>query len=278
MKYTIVIIIFSLIILLVNINKTNIHYRTIGVIQKCSNNSHNYVNIIYNKCKFNPTGVLTTCLYGYDTKPTFKTRYIDNLIKSVKYAKVALPIWSYRVYIDPGLSTSTIDLLKNTGCELYIMKYPSKGHLGSLWRFLPACENLPFICLDADDGNFDEPNPRYLYDPKLTTYINKWLDSDKVFFQKTQFIYNLIYLPPITAKNWGGKANCIPNIQELINQQCAKWYGTDEAFLTQYVWPLFKQQGYYHTPRNGMEIAFIIFLIILMVIALIKIKMYFILY
>ena len=249
----------------------NFHLRYMGLCSKQHTSSANYVNIILNKGGHllqgsqQPIGVLSSCLYGDDSTLIFKKKYIIPLINCINKARKTLPLWIYRIYLNPNISNHTVNLIKNTGCEICIMKYNSNNHNGSLWRYLPACENLPFISLDADDTL----ESSRLLERRWTLYLNEWLQGDKVFFHKRTGIINMFI--PITGKYWGGKAHCIPNIQELINQHGDTWFGTDEAFLTRYVWPLFKDKGCYYTPLNLYEFMTIVIILIIILIIVNKI-------
>ena len=120
------------------------------------------------------------------------------------------------------------------------MKKPSVGHEGSMWRFLPAKDELPFISIDIDE-HFDKS--KSLSEQPWYDDLDDWIDnSEKPFYQKRETIVNMFTIP-ITAKYWGSKNRAIPNIDELINDySTTEWYGTDEAMLTKEIWPLLKRK------------------------------------
>lgn len=217
--------------------KRNFIQRYLGIIDKCKPEQSGIdtkIKHIYNNSDNSDIkGIIATCLYGDDTKKTFN-KYLSPLLEKITMLKRILPKWKCRVYLDPNISKKTLDMLINTGCEVYVMYTPNIRHEASLWRFLPAKENLPFLCVDADKSP--------LIDDKLPLYIKEWMDSDCVFFKKWQGII------PITAGMWGGKPNSVNLIEKMMNNYCTKKFGSDEIFLTKYIWPIFKKKGYYTTP------------------------------
>jgi len=234
---------------------TNIYKRTFGIIYKQKVKNFK-VHKIYNKST-GKDGILSTCLYGNTNNKKIFDKYVRPLLKNIYHIKKYLPNWVYRVYLDPSISKNILQQLVNTKCEVYVMNKPSNGHEGSMWRFLPAQEDLPFISLDADDICKKKITEAFWVD-----YIEPWLKSDKQFFQHKCHFHNAVI--PITAKYWGCKPGSIPNIDKLIDEYSDVWYGCDEAMLAKHVYPMLKTQGVYVTPFNLYEILFSIFLMFLM--------------
>jgi len=242
--------------------------RTFGIIDKNILKQRFRVSKIYN-INIEAVGVLSTSLYGDDTDHKIYDRYVRPLLYNINIMKKHLPLWVYRVYLDPRMSEKTRRDIINTGCEVHLMNKISKGHEGSHWRFLVASGNKPYIILDSDDDiltNQNKYSNNYWVD-----HIEKWLKSDKTFFQDRTNMYNISFMP-ITAKYWGGKANSIPEIEDYVMKYSQSWYGNDEAMLTKKIYPLFKKYGLYAMPYNNYELVFICGIFILFVIS-IRIKL-----
>lgn len=233
--------------------------RSLGIIEK-HDSRHFKVSKIYNE-NVEAKGVFSTSLYGNDENKNMYNRYFKPLIKNIAILKKIFPKWVYRVYLDPRISIKNRRKLINTGCEVCIMNQPSEGHEGSMWRFLPAGEDKPFISMDADD--VVNPDDKYCYDTYWTYFINSWLRSNKTFFQHKLPIVNATTIP-LTAKYWGGKPYCIPNIHHLINRYCQTWYAADEAFLCKKVWPIVKEDVY-RTPNHIYEKMFYLIICIIII-------------
>ncbi len=202
-------------------------------------------------------GTVASCLFGDITKHGFEKRYVLPFLNNCKLVHQELPGWCMRVYVSPSLSPDLITKLIENGCEVYVMSQNSKGYIGTMWRFLPASEKKPFVTHDADmlldKTNFIVPN--------LSKNIDKWLKTDKTFFQRTLGVIN--HNIPISAGMWGAKPTKegfapIPDIQERLEKYNDTLFGCDEAFLTREVWPLFKRKTYYRV-RNGLDIAFVVY-------------------
>lgn len=215
-------------------NAVNLVRRQFGLINKRSCPATYKVSTIYNK-NHNAKGVISSCLFGNLSDTKVQNRYIAPLLESIRIAPYHIPEWVYRVYTDPRCPPHIVQQLIDAGAEIYMMNQPSVGTEGSMWRFLPASESLPFISVDSDEPVFMHAP----YGMKWTEYIDEWLESDDTFFM------HILYVLPIQAKFWGGKPGCIPEINKLINEYCASWYGNDEAFLTKIVLPMFREHGAY---------------------------------
>ena len=242
--------------------------RTLGLIEKHTSR-HFKVTRKYN-INDEARGVFSTSLYGDDKHKKMYERYFIPLIKNIAILKKIFPKWVYRVYLDPRISTENRNKLIATRCEVYVMNQPSNGHEGSMWRFLPAGESKPFISMDADD--IVNPKDKYCYDTYWTYHVRAWLRSSSTFFQHKLPIVNTTTIP-LTAKYWGGKDYCIPDIKYLINRYCQTWYAADEAFLSKIIYPRLKK-NVYRTPNHIYEKMFylVISLIIIIIIGWILYK------
>jgi len=221
-------------------------------------------------------GIVSTCIFGATDKTEFKEKYIQPLIKNCHIIQDVLPGWCMRVYVPPDLPSEIIDSITSCGgcgCEVYVMENIPTGYIGTLWRFLPASENKPFISYDAD-MLLNEDN---YYMANLSKNVSKWLESDKIFFQRT--LGHINYIIPISAGMWGAKPTRegfapIPDIERRLEKYNSDWFGCDEAFLTKEVYPLFKPKGVFKV-RNTIEIIIGIFVFILFVLLILKLCLIF---
>jgi hypothetical protein len=247
---------------------TSIIRRMFGMTRKKTRASEFDTYEVARAINMNPRarGVISTCLYiandSNDINDAFISRYIDPLFSSIAAARQMLPDWAYRVYLDPRLAPLVLDSLVEAGAEVCIMNAPSRGHVGSKWRYLPAADHLPFLAVDSDDDIFIKYGK---CGGALVKHLHSWLKSDDEFFQMHVYLYSLFI--PIMGKYWGGKPNCIPNIHDLINMYTDDWYGCDESMLTREIYPLFKRRGV-HIMRNAHEIAAVTLGLVTLVICL----------
>lgn len=175
--------------------------------------------------KFNQIGVISYSLYGNFQK------YLPTLLQSLEIISKEMVRWQPRVYVSESVSSVSIQEILSKGAEVIVMSNP-KGHEGALWRFLPGKEGLTFVSLDADDV-FDRTNE-----------IRAWIQSRKPFglFNRNKFLL------PMTAGTWGALSGELFGIQEQLDQYCEHWFGFDEAFLYQIIWPKVEAQGYWEAP------------------------------
>jgi len=192
----------------------------------------------------NYTGIISCSLYGDSSKPEFKQKYLSNISKNADMVKKYIPGWVIRVYVAKNMHEDIIKEFLANDMQVFIMNNESIGHQGSLWRYLPAGENLPWIAIDMDD----------VVNNRIGVWVNKWLESDKPFI----IIAEYQLLLPLSGKLWGSKPNEIPNISELINQHCQTWFGTDEAFLRKEIWPIIYSKGYWSPSVYKQPVIFLI--------------------
>jgi len=188
-------------------------------------------------------GVISYSLYGN------YARYLDQLTNNLKKIYIEMPNWQARVYVSEAVPKNVIVELESLGCEIIVMGI-NKGHEAALWRFLPGEDNLTFVSLDADD-EFDR-GPE----------IEEWIVSDKPFglFNRNKFLL------PMTAGTWGARGGTLTDISNLLEKYYEYWFGFDEAFLYQEIWPRVKQSGYWES--SGTPWTILYFLLIVAIIIL----------
>lgn len=190
-------------------------------------------------------GVFSYCLYGN------YQRYTPNLIYSLDVIKERCPTWQARVYAGPDIPIEIKRTILHKGAHLVIMgPSPPLGHEAALWRFLPLREKKSFLSLDADDRLSE----------KFITAKDRWLKSGQPFCTLCPGTFFL----PFTAGTWGARGGLVPDIQERIEKYCEHWYGFDEAFLRQEIWPIAKKVGCWYSetqPYDTWLAALIVFII-----------------
>ena len=211
----------------------NYYKRLLNKYERCHGFNYKVEKKLGDKNK-NYTGVISCSLYGDSNKDGFKQKYLSNISKNANIVKKYMPGWVIRVYVAKNIHKDIIDEFLAYDMQVFIMNSESIGHQGSLWRYLPAGENLPWLAIDMDD----------VINNRIGKWVNKWLESDKPFINIAE--YQLLL--PLSGKLWGSKPKEIPNISELINQHCQEWFGTDEAFLRKEIWPIMRSKGYWSPP------------------------------
>lgn len=189
---------------------------------------------------------IQTCAFGklnYEVKEKYGThndfllsyslfgnynKYTPTLLKSLDIIPSLLPEWTVRVYVAPDIP---IEILKRLieKCEVYVMNQSPLGYEAALWRFRPIEEQITFVSLDADD----------IFDVQRANDIKKWLLSNKPFASFSKHAYFV----PLDAGKWGARP-IQANIRDM-NDYCEPWFGFDEAYLRDQIWPLFKKYGYF---------------------------------
>ena len=176
-------------------------------------------------------GTISTSLFGQPSAP-WRLRYWEPLLASARATSRLLPGWRLRVYLDPTLDTDEYcGELKRLDAEVYVMQQSNVGLIGTLWRFLAAAEERPFVSIDAD----------WTIDAEWASMIRRWLDSNKPFFLRKNPFGILI---PVTAGRWGARGKLLLDIRARLDAYYDIRRGSDEAFLTREIWPLMQQAGY----------------------------------
>lgn len=167
-----------------------------------------------------------------------KEYYFNNARKMLKNISREFPGWKLRIYIhykvDPKIITEFIE----KGAQIVIIKQDNVTPSDStFWRFLPAEEDIIFICRDVD----------YNLNREDFLLVEDWIKNSKNKFMKYQArvknwkILNLFYkdflIKNFWAGFWGGKGRCIPDILDRINNfKYRKHWHSDELFLETIIW------------------------------------------
>lgn len=243
------VIIITGMILVATLHRKNYWRRVVADITPCNPADTYEIQGIYGT-RPKASGIISYSLYGNYRK------YSINLLKSLRNIPKYLPGWQARVYVAMDIPESLFDKLLANGAEIILMGTAlPKGHEAALWRFLPAGQDLPFVCLDADD----------VFDHKIAADIKNWLaTSDNcIILHRHQF-----YLP-MTAGMWGGRNCPVPDMKQRLDKYAEYWFGFDEAFLHKEIYPIVSQLGYWRSeylPLNvlcGIALIIIVTLIIL---------------
>ena len=182
----------------------------------------NYQEIVRAGGRRDRKGVISYSLYGNWYK------YLQQLLQNVKEISRQLPSWQARVYLSKEVPREVRNELLYLKAEVIVMPtLPGRG--GSMWRFLPGNENLNFVSLDADD-TFE-----------CAQVIKDWMASRQPFL----LLHDGGYIAPVWAGMFGARAGTVSDIKSRMEKYREYWYGHDEEFLKQEIWPTMKDNGYY---------------------------------
>ena len=180
------------------------------------------------------TNVISFSLWGSEEK------YITGALENLKLASEIYPGWSVRIYVDTTVTLDYCKELHKNGADIRLVKNNNKGlFYGAFWRF--------FV-------NDDESVDRYLVrdiDSRLNfreyAAVQEWISADKDYHIMRD---HPNHKWPIQAGMWGGKANKF-KIMPLINKVSnLNYYGCDERFLMDEVFPKIKDSCTVHDSNN----------------------------
>lgn len=159
--------------------------------------------------------------------------YCKGAIENAKLQKIIYPNWKCRFYIDHTVPLNVISELNNLDSEIYFMVDNKAGFKKLFWRFLVASDKNveSFIVRDCDSRlNVRERHA-----------VKEWEESGKNFHIMRD---NKHHGCKIMGGMWGGKANVIPNIEEMSASFCESinstgnkdFYQADQLFLANVIW------------------------------------------
>ena len=197
--------------------------------------------------------LISFCVFGN------KPMYDVGAIKNAKLVSKIYPGWIARFYVPYGYNKSIVDELISLGCEIRFCDDWTPG-LNPLWRILPYFDKDvdAFISRECD-GRLTE---------REALIVNQFMESDCTF----HIIYDHTAHASreISAGMFGIKSKCvIPNLTNKVNSYVNggyieyanqmyrdNFYGADEIFLKEYVFPHVLSQAMIHSDikKYGKEI------------------------
>lgn len=203
--------------------------------------------------KTEATFLFSSCLFGKMSEELEKT-YIAPFERSVENIRSLMPEAQVRLYVGESLRDAVFPRLFDKGVQVYVVSPDSKGYEGTLWRFFPIDEDLPFMSMDMD--------PDVLITPEFVETVRKWLaDSTKSFLILRHHLSTML---PLTAGRFLCKPKSIPfNVKEKIETYCDTSFGVDEAFLNRELWKHVKESMAEDSAVCGPEAAAVATLFVL---------------
>ena len=183
--------------------------------------------------------IISFSLWGTDPK------YCIGAVENLKLQQEIYPGWICRFYVDSSIPEDTLQVLIDGGAEI-VVKNLSDGYEGLFWRFEPGfdetCER--FIVRDCDSRlNLREASA-----------VNEWIESGLPFHSMRDHAKHDV---PVLGAMWGAKSFFISDFKDLyywfIEQarqtpimKRAKFFYTDQIFLSQVIWPKISETAIVH--------------------------------
>ena len=182
--------------------------------------------------------------------------YVNGAVWNAEHRKEFYPDWLCRFYYDTTVPAEIIDRIKNTDAEMFPMG-ETTDVLGMYWRFHPM----------FDDGNIERFIVRDT-DSKFTKrevdMVNGWIES--------KYPFHIIrdcesHATAILGGTWGAIPGCILDFDQKIGlwfsqlQPDARnprglFHGSDQIFLTKFVWPIIKNNHIAHVRANMPQLKY----------------------
>ncbi len=181
-------------------------------------------------------------------------KYTQGALKNAYAAPAHYPGWVCRYYCASDADPNVVNQLKALEhVEVIDVGTPGDWKF-SINRFLPISEDdiERVICRDCDSRFSD----------RETEAVKQWIDSGKIFHVMRDHPWHGNY--PVLAGMFGMLGNWNLDISTLFNLMDNQvYYGCEQAFMAQYVWPLVEHDAVVHdeifhnypfpTSRTGLE-------------------------
>jgi len=162
------------------------------------------------------TKLIAFSLYGDED------RYINNIESCINSYKTYFPDWQIRIYLSQDIPGKIFNRLRESGCEIIVMKSKGKDFRYTYWRFLPLDDvNLEMILIRDIDSIASEREKKM---------VDDWLySSKKLHIIRDHMLHNA----KIMGGMWGLRINKIPyGILEKMHRFTKKnRHGSDQQFL-----------------------------------------------
>lgn len=170
-------------------------------------------------------------------------KYLIGAIKNVRLAQKYMPDWECRIYIGkdvPEVITHTLKLFDNV--NLIYMKFEEYQIFEMTYRF------LVFSDPDVDIAIVRDLDSRISARDILA--VEEWLDSGLSFHIMKDHKVGHNYLIP--GCGFGARTEKVRSTKDLLikffQENPYHIYGADQVFLAEDIYPLIKDDCFYHTP------------------------------
>ncbi len=165
-------------------------------------------------------------------------RYINGALRNLILAKDIYPDWQLWLYIDDSVDVQYIEAFETLGA--IILKQPQNQSTRQklCWRFNVASH--------PDVGYFMVRDIDSVINVREYHAVQEWLTSTHPFHIMRDW---WTHTDLILAGMWGGIANVLPNINNLLSNFNSGKMDTphiDQWFLGQVIWPSIKQHSLIH--------------------------------
>ena len=141
------------------------------------------------------------------------------------------------------------------GLEVFQMSREREDNSPTLWRFLPAEQELPALFMDSDEA----------FCATKAQSFRRWLASGKKFYWR-RTLEGILW--PISAHGWGCRGG-IPSWGQklaLFNDIC-NCFGCDELFLKKELYPLLDFDLTFYEKPPFFEFFWVLLLVIFVIFA-----------
>lgn len=173
-------------------------------------------------------------------------RYCESARLNIRQARLLLPNWTCRFYLDESVPEAVRNALQEDGAEVILVSHDDQKDIsGLMWRFLVLQDHSidRYLLRDADS----------LISTREAAAVNEWVSSDKHFhLMRDCFSHTELLL----AGMWGGCSGIFKNTRnDMINfARQGKYLGQrviDQHFLRHTVWPVARQSLLAHDAVFG---------------------------
>ena len=182
--------------------------------------------------KAKPKKVIAFSLWGKNP------RYLRGAIDNAQARFYIYPDWIMRFYVDDSVPTEICEALKKLNCEV-IQEPPQQTSKQKLaWRFK--------VAHDSSIGRFLVRDVDSVVNAREKAVVEEWMRSEKWFHVMRDW---WSHTDLILAGMWGGIADVLPNLSELLENYTPLAMETpnvDQWFLRDCIWAYVKQSCLVH--------------------------------
>lgn len=182
--------------------------------------------------------------------------YVNGAVWNAEHRAEFYPDWVCRFYHDDTVPADALEKIRATGAEMVLMGR-STDVLGMFWRFHPMFDDPTierFIVRDTDSK----------FTQREVKMVDEWIASGLPFHIVRDCES---HATQILGGTWGAVPNVVKNLDQKIGAWMAQikpdyrnprglFHGSDQIFLTCYVWPTVKNNHLAHVRANMPQLKY----------------------